>query len=78
MPRTRIDDRGQVVEIPPAVLDCGHPYGAGLVIIGYNPHPNGGRARTYYCRTCRVTTYSEAGDDCGAELRPRTWCSIRR
>jgi hypothetical protein len=63
MPRTRIDERGQVVEIPPAVLDCGHPYGPGLVVIGYNPHPNGaGRCRTCYCRTSRVSTYTEADD----------------
>jgi hypothetical protein len=67
LPRTRLDERGQVVEIPPAVLDCGHPFGPGLVVIGYNPHPSGiGRCRTYWCRTCSVMTYSEPDDGRGA------------
>lgn len=59
MPRTRIDAAGRLAEIPPAMLDCGHPYGPGLVTIGYQPHPTGGRARSYYCRTCRHVTFDD-------------------
>ena len=69
MPPTRLDGAGRLVEIPPNVLDCGHPFGPGLVVIGYNPHPVGGRARTYWCRTCRVTTFDRPdipGDGRGA------------
>lgn len=57
MPRTRVDEHGRLVEIPPRTLDCGHPYGPGLVTIGYQPHPEGGRARSYYCRTCTTVTF---------------------
>ena len=67
MPRTRIDEQGQVVEIPPEVLDCGCVYGPRVAVLGYNPHPSGvGRCRTYWCRTCRVMTYSEPDDGRGA------------
>jgi hypothetical protein len=59
MAGTRVDERGQLVQIPPAYLACGCPWEPAQVTIGYEGHPAGGRARTYYCRACRVTTWSE-------------------
>lgn len=49
----------ELVEIPPTVLDCGHPYRPGRVTVGYNGHPvTEQRVRTYYCHDCRTTTYT--------------------
>lgn len=56
VPRTRVDELGRLVEIPPVTLDCGHPYGPGLITVGMSPTEEGGRARSYYCRTCRAVT----------------------
>ncbi|MFN2561635.1 MAG: hypothetical protein ABR571_10120 [Jatrophihabitans sp.] len=60
MIRTRLDERGQVVEIPPAVLACGCEFRPSVAVIGYNAHPSGvGRARCYYCHEHRVWTWEE-------------------
>jgi len=51
----------ETVEVPPAVLDCGHPYTPGQVTVGYGTRPedpDGQRGRTYRCR-CGQTTYAE-------------------
>lgn len=55
MPRTRINERGQLEEIPPTTLDCGHPY-RGNVTVGITGLPGGGRVRSYRCRTCGELT----------------------
>jgi hypothetical protein len=50
----------EIAEIPPAMLDCGHPYTPGQVTVGYGSPDvdrTGHRTRTYRCRR-GATTYS--------------------
>lgn len=59
MVETRVGPDGELIEIPPTVLDCGHPY-ARNVIVGFNALGDGPRVRTYECRTCGQITWDKA------------------
>lgn len=51
----------ELVEIPPAKLNCGHPNRAGNVTVGFDSppdDPDAVRMRTYRCGQCGETTYS--------------------
>jgi hypothetical protein len=67
MPRTVRSGRNEheIVEIPPDMLDCGHPYGPRRVTLGFEEHPQhpDQRVRTYYCRECRTITYCDPPED---------------
>lgn len=58
--RYKRDELGRLVEVPPELLDCGHPYRRGLVVIGYEEHPQHPvRVRCYRCRHCGEVTWTE-------------------
>ena len=49
---------GSITEVPPRVLDCGHPNGPGLSHIGYEwSSEHRRRVRTYRCDVCGCVTY---------------------
>jgi len=52
------DELGRITEVPPATLDCGHPFGPGRVTVGYEWHePSQARVRMYVCRACGEVTF---------------------
>lgn len=60
--RYRTNPDGSVTEIPPEVLECGHPCGPGLVTVGYDWRPadesgESKRCRLYRCRQCGAITW---------------------
>lgn len=52
---------GSITEIPPAALDCGHPYRPGAVTVGYGSRQlcEGQRMRWYRCNQCGHLTYAD-------------------
>jgi hypothetical protein len=50
----------ETVELHPDVLDCGHPWRAGGVLVGMGSHPDGGRRRTWTCKEDWTVTWDAA------------------
>lgn len=53
-------DEHETVEIPPTVLDCGHPTEGNVESVSFAAaSPVGERVRTYRCRECGATTWDD-------------------